>query len=175
METNELKQKTTVEDLLNTNEQLKQSLRDALIGAEQFRKEAKEERERANMLEDRLSMADDRIKRKIVDNDEVRHLQYLCKGINEYNIQKLLELFVEIGDPNYWGEEIAKISMIISDLITRAEFDTDEDYIYPPDYASAFYNLKMLYEAFLSMDKKYIPKSFDVQFLVTTSSGKSCI
>ena len=30
METNELKQKTTVEDLLNTNEQLTQSLRDAL-------------------------------------------------------------------------------------------------------------------------------------------------
>lgn len=178
METNELKQKTTVEDLLNTNEQLKQSLRDALIGAEQFRKEAEKERERANMLEDRLysqSMADDRIKRKIVDDDEVRDLQHLCKNINEYNIQKLLELFVEIGDPNYWGEEIAKISMIISDLITRAEFDNEEDYIYPPDYADAFYNLKMLYEAFLSMDKKYTSKSFDVQFLVTTSSGKSCI
>ena len=178
METNELKQKTTVEDLLNTNEQLKQSLRDALIGAEQFRKEAEKERERANMLEDRLyrqSMADDRIKRKIVNDDEVMDLQHLCKGINEYNIQKLLELFVEIGDPNYWSEEIAKISMIISDLITRAEFDTDEEYIYPPDYASAFYNLKMLYEAFLSMDKKYTPKSFDVQFLITTSSGKSCI
>lgn len=174
METNELKQKTTVEE----NEQLKQSLRDALIGAEQFRKEAEKERERANMLEDRLysqSMADDRIKRKIVDDDEVRDLQHLCKGINEYNIQKLLELFVEIGDPNYWGEEIAKISMIISDLITRAEFDNEEDYIYPPDYADAFYNLKMLYEAFLSMDKKYTSKSFDVQFLITTSSGKSCI
>ena len=119
-------------------------------------------------------MADDRIKRKIVDDDEVRDLQYLCKGINEYNIQKLLELFVLMGDPNYWSEEIAKISMIISDLITRAEFDTDEDYIYPPDYASAFYNLKMLYEAFLSMNK-HTQKSFDVQFLITTSSVESCI
>ena len=177
METNELKQKTTVENLQNANEQLKQSLKDALISAEQFRKEAKEERDRANMLEVMLhsqSMADDRIKRKIVDDDEVRDLQHLCKGINEYNIQKLLELFVLMGDPNYWSEEIAKISMIISDLITRAEFDTDEDYIYPPDYAGAFYNLKMLYEAFLSMNK-HTQKSFDVQFLVTTSRGKSCI
>lgn len=32
METNELKQTTTVEDLLNTNEQLTQSLRDAHRG-----------------------------------------------------------------------------------------------------------------------------------------------
>lgn len=179
METNELKQTTTVEDLLNTNEQLTQSLRDALIGAEQFRKEAEKERERANMLEDRLyrqSMADDRIKRKIVNDDEVRDLQHLCKGINEYNIQKLLELFVEIGDPNYWSEEIAKISMIISDLITRKALENDdEDYIYPPDYAEAFYNLKILYEAFLSMDKKYTPKSFDVQFLITAQCGESCI
>ena len=45
MATNELKQTTTVEDLLNTNEQLTQSLRDALIGVEQFRKEAEKERE----------------------------------------------------------------------------------------------------------------------------------
>ena len=51
METNELKQKTTVENLQNANEQLNQSLKDALISAEQFRKEAKEERERANMHE----------------------------------------------------------------------------------------------------------------------------
>lgn len=176
METNELKQTTTVEDLLNTNEQLTQSLRDALIGVEQFRKEAEKERERANMLEVRLSMADDRIKRKVIDNDEVRDLQHLCKGINEYNIQKLLELFVEIGDPNYWSEEIAKISMIISDLITRKALENDdEEYIYPPDYAGAFYTLKILYEAFLSMDKKYTPKSFDVQFLITAQCGESCI
>lgn len=176
METNELKQTTTVEDLLNTNEQLTQSLRDALIGVEQFRKEAEKERERANMLEVRLSMADDRIKRKIVDDDEVKSLQHLCKNINKYNIQKLLELFGKCADPQDWCEEIAKISMIISDLITRAALEKDDEgYIYPPDYADAFYYLKMLYEAFLSMDKKYTPKSFDVQFLVTTQFGESCI
>ena len=33
METNELKQKTTVENLQNANEQLKQSLKGALISA----------------------------------------------------------------------------------------------------------------------------------------------
>lgn len=176
METNELKQKTTVEDLLNTNEQLTQSLRAALIGVEQFRKEAEKERERANMLEVRLSMADDRIKRKIVDDDEVKSLQHLCKNINKYNIQKLLELFGKCADPQDWCEEIAKISMIISDLITRAALEKDDEgYIYPPDYADAFYYLKMLYEAFLSMDKKYTPKSFDVQFLITTQFGESCI
>lgn len=176
METNELKQTTTVEDLLNTNEQLTQSLRDALIGVEQFRKEAEKERERANMLEVRLSMADDRIKRKVIDNDEISSLQRLCKGVNKYNIQKLLELFGKCADPQDWCEEIAKISMIISDLITRAALEKDDEgYIYPPDYADAFYYLKMLYEAFLSMDKKYTPKSFDVQFLVTTQFGESCI
>lgn len=179
METNELKQTTTVEDLLNTNEQLTQSLRDALIGVEQFRKEAEKERERANMLEDRLyrqSVADDKIKRKIVDDDEVKSLQHLCKNINKYNIQKLLELFGKCADPQDWCEEIAKISMIISDLITRAALEKDDEgYIYPPDYADAFYYLKMLYEAFLSMDKKYTPKSFDVQFLITTQFGESCI
>ena len=179
METNELKQTTTVEDLLITNEQLTQSLRDALIGAEQFRKEAEKERERANMLEDRLyrqSVADDKIKRKIVDDDEVKSLQHLCKNINKYNIQKLLELFVEIDNPQGWCEGIAKISMIISDLITRKALENDdEEYIYPPDYAGAFYTLKILYEAFLSMDKKYTPKSFDVQFLITAQCGESCI
>lgn len=175
METNELKQKTTVEDLLNTNEQLTQSLRDALIGVEQFRKEAEKERERANMLEVRLSMADDRIKREVIDNDEISSLQRLCKGVNKYNIQKLLELFVEIDDPQGWCEKIAKISMIISDLITRKALENDdEEYIYPPDYAVAFYTLKILYEAFLSMDK-HTPKSFDVQFLITTQCGESII
>ena len=178
METNELKQKTTVENLQNANEQLKQSLKDALISAEQFRKEAKEERDRANMLEVMLhsqSMADDRIKRKIVDDDEVRDLQHLCKGINEYNIQKLLELFV-YEEPRSLSEEIAKISMIISDLITRASLENDDEaYIYPPDYANAFFYLKMLHETFLSMERKYTPKSFDVQFLVTTQCGESII
>lgn len=179
METNELKQTTTVEDLLNTNEQLTQSLRDALIGAEQFRKEAEKERERANKLEDRLyrqSVADDKIKRKIVDDDEVKSLQYLCKGINEYNIQRLLELVVNTASPRFLSEQVAKISMIISDLITRAALENDDDAsIYPPDYADAFYYLKVLYEVFLSMDRKYTPKSFDVQFLITTQYGESCI
>lgn len=175
METNELKQTTTVEDLLNTNEQLTQSLRDALIGVEQFRKEAEKERERANMLEVRLSMADDRIKRKVIDNDEISSLQRLCKGVNKYNIQKLLELFV-YDEPRSWCEQIAKISMIISDLITRKALENDdEEYIYPPDYAGAFYTLKILYDAFLSMDKKYTPKSFDIQFLVTTQCRESII
>ena len=174
METNELKQKTTVEDLLNTNEQLTQSLRDALIGVEQFRKEAEKERERANMLEVRLSMADDRIKRKVIDNDEISSLQRLHKNINKYNIQKLLELFV-YEEPRSLSEEIAKISMIISDLITRASLENDDEaYIYPTDYANAFFYLKMLYETFLSMDK-HTPKSFDVQFLVTTQCGESII
>lgn len=175
METNELKQTTTVEDLLNTNEQLTQSLRDALIGVEQFRKEAKEERDRANMLEDRLyrqSMADDRIKRKVIDNDEISSLQRLHKNINKYNIQKLLELFV-YEEPRSWCEQIAKISMIISDLITRKVLDDDE-VIYPTDYANAFFYLKMLYETFLSMDK-HTQKSFDVQFLATTECGESII
>ena len=172
METNELKQKTTVEDLLNTNEQLTQSLRDALIGVEQFRKEAEKERERANMLEVRLSMADDRIKREVIDNDEISSLQRLCKGVNKYNVQKLLELFV-YDDPRSWCEQIAKISMIISDLITRKVLDDDE-VIYPTDYANAFFYLKMLYETFLSMDK-HTPKSFDVQFLLTTQCGESII
>ena len=175
METNELKQTTTVEDLLNTNEQLTQSLRDALIGVEQFRKEAEKERERANMLEVRLSMADDRIKRKVIDNDEISSLQRLHKNINKYNIQKLLELFV-YEEPRSLSEEIAKISMIISDLITRASLENDDEaYIYPPDYANAFFYLKMLHETFLSMERKYTPKSFDVQFLVTTQCGESII
>ena len=165
METNELKQTTTVEDLLNTNEQLTQSLRDALIGVEQFRKEAEKERERANMLEVRLSMADDRIKRKVIDNDEISSLQRLCKGVNKYNIQN--------DEPRSWCEQIAKISMIISDLITRKVLDDDE-VIYPTDYANAFFYLKMLYETFLSMDK-HTQKSFDVQFLATTECGESII
>lgn len=180
MNANELKQEgQTIKDLQNENQQLRLSLKNVLVEAKRFRKEAKEERERANMLEDRLyrqSMADDRIKRKIVDDDEVKRLQHLCKNINKYNIQKLLELFGECADPQDWCEEIAKISMIISDLITRAALEKDDEgYIYPPDYADAFYYLKMLYEAFLSMDKKYTPKSFDVQFLITTQYGESCI
>ena len=63
--------------------------------------------------------------------------------------------------------------MIISDLITRKVLDDDE-VIYPTDYANAFFYLKMLYETFLSMDK-HTPKSFDVQFLVTTQCGESII
>lgn len=180
MNANELKQEgQTIKDLQNENQQLRLSLKNVLVEAKRFRQEAKEERERANMLEDRLyrqSMADDRIKRKIVDDDEVKSLQHLCKNINKYNIQKLLELFGKCADPQDWCEEIAKISMIISDLITRAALEKDDEAsIYPPDYADAFYYLKMLYEAFLSMDKKYTPKSFDVQFLVTTQFGESCI
>ena len=66
--------------------------------------------------------------------------------------------------------------MIISDLITRKALENDdEEYIYPPDYAGAFYTLKILYEAFLIMDKKYTPKSFVVQFLITAHCVESCI
>ena len=117
-------------------------------------------------------MADDRIKRKVIDNDEISSLQRLCKGVNKYNIQKLLELFV-YDEPRSWCEQIAKISMIISDLITRKVLDDDE-VIYPTDYANAFFYLKMLYETFLSMDK-HTQKSFDVQFLATTECGESII
>ena len=179
MNANELKQEgQTIKDLQNENQQLRLSLKNVLVEAKRFRKEAKEERDRANMLEDRLyrqSMADDRIKRKVIDNDEISSLQRLHKNINKYNIQKLLELFV-YEEPRSLSEEIAKISMIISDLITRASLENDDDaYIYPPDYANAFFYLKMLHETFLSMERKYTPKSFDVQFLVTTQCGESII
>lgn len=177
MNANELKQEgQTIKDLQNENQQLRLSLKNVLVEAKRFRQEAKEERERANMLEDRLSMEADRIKRKIVDNDEIRHLQYLCKGINEFNIQMLLELFVNTASPRFLSEQVAKISMIISDLITRAALENDDEAsIYPPDYADAFYYLKVLYEVFLSMDRKYPQKTFDVQFLITTQCGESCI
>lgn len=71
MNANELKQEgQTIKDLQNENQQLRLSLKNVLVEAKRFRKEAKEERDRANMLEDRLyrqSMADDRIKRKVID------------------------------------------------------------------------------------------------------------
>lgn len=180
MNANELKQEgQTIKDLQNENQQLRLSLKNVLVEAKRFSQEAEKERERANMLEDRLyrqSMADDRIKRKVIDNDEIRHLQYLCKGINEFNIQMLLELFVNTASPRFLSEQVAKISMIISDLITRAALENDDEAsIYPPDYADAFYYLKVLYEFFLSMDRKYPQKNFDVQFLITTQCGESII
>lgn len=55
MNANELKQEgQTIKDLQNENQQLRLSLKNVLVEAKRFRKEAKEERERANMLEDRL-------------------------------------------------------------------------------------------------------------------------
>lgn len=158
MNTNELNQNSkTVEELQSTIEQLRQSLRDALVGAELSQKAADRERERANALEARLY---NKPSTEVGRTEEERAgFDCLQREINRYNLEGLFRLFTDLGDPKYWADDIAKISMLLSEYVTILSDERDKQ-----EFADAFHTLKVLYNTFIDMEELAV-RHFDVLFV----------